>query len=72
MRAELGRLWGAQIAANETVDCDCLNGRSKFREGISNSDYFRGRMEFFLWSRNTIFYFKTAMYCTIRVTRKIM
>lgn len=40
MRAELSRLWGAQIAANETVDCDCLNGRSKFREGISEEGLF--------------------------------
>lgn len=40
MRIELSRLWEAQIAENETVGCDCLNGRSKFGEGISEGGLF--------------------------------
>lgn len=72
MRAEWGRLWGAQIAANETVDCDCLNGRSKFRAGISEQRLFWRENGIFLWSRNTVFFFKAIMYCIIRVTGKII
>lgn len=48
VRAELSRLWGAQIAENETVDCDCLNGRNvSLEKGFLKRDYFRGRVEFF-------------------------